>query len=99
MAHRSGAFQFDERGLITDYLDTIGRRLDDFHAPEADSASNRAEVLLYDLSNSERLASSSVDRFEVRNDYPPQAWTCYGTMSPLGPNQRVVADVMRNQSP
>ena len=99
MAHRSGAFQFDERGLIADYLDTIGRRLDDFHAPEADSSSNRAEVLLYDLSNSERLAASSVDRFEVRNDYPAQAWTCYGTMSPLGPNQRVVADVMHKQSP
>lgn len=94
MAHRSGAFRFDERRLITSYLDTIGERLDQFHAPEADNSSNRAEVILYDLSNAERLASSSADRFEVQNGYPPQTWTCYGTMSPLGRNERVVADVM-----
>jgi hypothetical protein len=94
MAHGSGAFRFDERKLLTDYLDTIGIRLDDFHAPAEDNSPRRAEVFLYDLSKVEKLESSSADRFEIRNPYPPQMWTCYGTMSSLGPNERVEAAVM-----
>jgi hypothetical protein len=94
MAHGSGAFRFDERKLLTDYLDTIGIRLDDFHAPAEDNSPRRAEVFLYDLSKVEKLRSSSADRFEIRNPYPPQMWTCYGTMSSLGPNDRVEAAVM-----
>jgi hypothetical protein len=95
MAHGSGAFGFDERKLITDYLDAIGKRIGEFHAPPQDNSSRRAEAILYDLSNIEKLASSTADRFEVKNSYPPQTWMCYGTMSPLEPNQRVVAAVMR----
>ena len=97
MSHDSGAFRFDERKLLTDYLDTIGRRIGEFHAPAGDNSSGRAAVFLYDLSSLEKLASSSADRFEVRNNYPPQTWTCYGTMSSLGPDERVVAAVMREE--
>lgn len=94
MAHGAGAFQFDERKLLTDYLDTIGTRLDDFHAPAEDTSPRRAEVFLYDLSKTEKLDASSADRFEIQNPYPSQMWTCYGTMSPLGADERVVAAVM-----
>src|SRR6185295_10356751 len=85
LAHGSGPFGFDERGLLLTYLDTIGRRLDGFHAPAEDVSPNRAEVSLFDLSDPVRLASSAAERFAIRNDHPPQTWTCYGTMSPGGP--------------
>lgn len=94
MAHGSGAFRFDERKLLTDYLETIGTRLDDFHAPAEDNSPRRAEVILYDLSRGDKLAVSSADRFEIRNPYPSRMWTCYGTMSPLGPRERIAEAVM-----
>ncbi|HET8671472.1 MAG TPA: hypothetical protein VFM05_12835, partial [Candidatus Saccharimonadales bacterium] len=85
MAHGSGPFLFDERKSLTDYLDTIGKRIDEFHSPGED----RAEVFLYDLSNIEKLASSSADSFEVPNSNHPMSWSCYGTLSPLGPTESV----------
>jgi len=99
MAHGSGAFRFDERKLLIDYLDTIGRRIADFHAPRGDFSPNRAEVFLYDLSDVEKLAASSAEHFYVPNTYSPQTWTCYGTMSPLGPREHVVAAVMDEDKP
>ena len=99
MAHGSGPFGFDERQMLIAYLDLIGRRVDEFHAPLEDSTPNRAAVFLFDLSDTGRLAASSVERFAIQNKYPPQTWTCYGTMSPLGPNDRVVADVMGGNAP
>jgi hypothetical protein len=94
MSHTSAGFRFDERRLLNSYLDTIGTRLDEFHAPAEDTSPQRAAVFLYDLSKDEKLATTSAERFEFRNDYPPQTWTCYGTMSPLGPNERVLKAVM-----
>jgi hypothetical protein len=94
MAHGSGPFGFDERQMLIAYLDSIGRRVDEFHAPPEDSTPNRAEVFLFDLSDTVRLGASSAERFAIQNKYPAQTWTCYGTMSPLGPKDRVVADVM-----
>lgn len=94
MAHGSGPFGFDERQMLVAYLDSIGRRVDEFHAPPEDSTPNRAAVFLFDLSDTGRLAASSAELFAIQNKYPPQTWTCYGTMSPFGPSDRVVADVM-----
>jgi hypothetical protein len=99
LAHGSATFGFDERQLIIAYLETIGRRIDAFHAPLEDNTPNRAAVFLFDLSDPEKLAASSAQRFPIRNNYPAQTWTCYGTMSPHGANERVVRAVMRWEGP
>jgi hypothetical protein len=93
MAHNSPGFRFDERQLLTSYLDTIGQRLDEFHAPPEDTSPARAAVLLYDLSIDQKLMAASAETFNFHNGFPPWPWTCYGTMSPLGPNERVVKAV------
>lgn len=85
--------------MLVAYLDSIGRRVDEFHAPPEDSTPNRAAVFLFDLSDTGRLAASSVEGFAIQNTYPAQTWTCYGTMSPFGPSDRVVADVMSGNAP
>jgi len=94
MAHGSGAFRFDERKLIITYLDKIGTRIGEFHAPREEQSATRAEVILYDLSNDEKLASSSADVFSVEGKYIPQIWSCYGTMSPMGSSEHVI-EMMR----
>lgn len=94
MAHSSGPFGFDERRMLLDYLETIGRRLDRFHAPADDTTRNRAEAALFDLSDPSRLAATTAERFPIQNVPPPQGWTCYGTMSPLGPTKKAVAAVL-----
>ena len=100
MSHGSGAFSFDERQLLTAYLDTIGRRLGEFHPLTDDASPNQAAVFLYDLSDPERLASTSAEQFTIRDgDLPEETWTCYGTMSPLGPSERVVKAVMGLDTP
>jgi hypothetical protein len=99
MAHGSAAFRFDERKMLIAYLDTIGRRVDEFHAPPEDSTPYRAAVFLFDLSDPGKLAHSSAELFAIQNNYPPMTWTCYGTMSPHGPNSRVVAAVMGVNAP
>ncbi|MFZ2269545.1 MAG: hypothetical protein WAV95_18370 [Azonexus sp.] len=99
MAHGSGAFGYDERRLIIDYLDRIGHRLDEFHAPPDELSGNRAAVMLFDLSDRQKLASTSAERFPVSNDRPPQTWACYGTMSPLGPSEKTLQAVMDWKKP
>lgn len=99
LAHGSGRFQFDERKLITDYLDTIGTRLDQFHAPIEDTSNVRAEVFLYDLSDPQKLASSSAEKFMFTNPYPSVLWACYSTMSPLEANHAVINDLMQYENP
>jgi hypothetical protein len=94
MAHNSGEFRFDERKMLIAYLDTIGRRVDEFHAPPEDTTRNRAEVFLFDLSDPGKLAQSSTEQFGIQNNYPPMTWACYGTMSPHGPSRRVIEAVM-----
>ena len=93
MTHGSGPFRFDERKMLIAYLDKIGRRVDDFHAPPGDSSPNRAEAFLFDLSDPGKLAQSSTERFGIQNNYPPMTWACYGTMSPHGPNDKVIEAV------
>lgn len=93
-AHGSGRFRFNERGLITDYLNTIGTQLDHFHAPMQDVSTDRAEVFLYDLSNLKKLETSSPDQFEIENPYPSVLWSCYSTMSPFTPNKQIMDDLM-----
>ncbi len=94
LAHGSGPFGFDERGMLLNYLGTIGRRLDEFHAPAADLTPNRAEAVLFDLSDPARLAATTAERFPIGNVPPPQTWTCYGTMSPQGSTSKVEAAVL-----
>jgi hypothetical protein len=98
-AHGSGPFGFDERGMLLDYLGTIGRRLDDFHAPAEDASLNRAEAALFDLSDPTRLAAITAERFPIQDVPPPQTWTCYGTMSPQGPAKKVEAAVLEARTP
>jgi hypothetical protein len=98
LAHGSGPFGFDERGMLLDYLGTIGRRLDDFHAPAEEGSLNRAEAVLFDLSDSARLAATTAERFPIENVPPPQTWTCYGTMSPRGPTEKVEAAVLEGRA-
>lgn len=93
-AHGSGPFGFDERGMLLDYLETIGHPLDRFHAPAGDSTRNRAEAALFDLSDPVRLAATTAERFPIQNVPPPQTWTCYGTMSPLGVKEQVKEAVL-----
>ncbi len=95
MAHGSGPFGFDERGMLLGYLGAIGRRLDSFHAPPGDRTGNRAEIALFDLSDPARLASTSVDLYPIGAVPPQKTWTCFGTMSPYGPDPRVVEEVLR----
>ncbi len=90
MAHGSGPFGFDERGMLLAYLETIGRRLDRFHAPPGDETPNRAEAALFDLSDPARLAATTAERFPLGDIPAPRTWTCYGTMSPGGPAARVM---------
>ncbi|MEP7012590.1 MAG: glycosyltransferase family 39 protein [Acidobacteriota bacterium] len=94
LAHGSGPFGFDERGMLLNYLGTIGRPLDAFHAPAADLTLNRAEAVLFDLSDPARLASTTAERFPIDRVPPPQTWTCYGTMSPQGSTARVERAVL-----
>ncbi len=94
MAHGPGPFGFDERKLIISYLDTIGLRTDEYHAPGEDKSSNHAAVYLFDLSIQEKLAASSAQLFPIDNNYPPKTWTCYGTMSPQGASEKIVRAVM-----
>ena len=90
MAHGSGPFRFDERKMLLAYLDKIGCRVDQFHAPTQDSSCDRAEAFLFDLSNPDKLARSSAELFSIQNDQPAMTWSCYGTMSPYGPDRRVI---------
>ncbi|HEV7667971.1 MAG TPA: hypothetical protein VGS22_05575 [Thermoanaerobaculia bacterium] len=99
MAHGSGPFGFDERGILLDYLETVGRRLDRFHAPAGDTTRNRAEAALFDLSDPERLARTTAERFPIGNVPPSQTWTCYGTMSPQGSTNEVEAAVLDGNRP
>lgn len=94
MAHASGPFDFDERGMLLGYLETIGRRLDRFHAPVDDTTRNRAEAALFDLSDPVRLAATTAERFPIGAVPPSQSWTCYGTMSPLGATTKTIAAVL-----
>ncbi len=99
MAHGSGAFGFDERQLIITYLKTIGSQIDEFHTSSRDPSSSDAAVFLFDLSDPEKLAVSSAKEFPIQNDFQPQAWTCYGVMSPFGASERVVGEVMNRNIP
>ena len=94
MAHGSGPFGFDERGLLLAYLETIGRRLDRFYEPPEDATRNRAEAALFDLSDPVRLAATSAERFPIGTVPPQQSWTCYGTMSPFGATEKTLAAVL-----
>lgn len=94
MAHGSSPFGFDERKLIISYLDTIGLRMDEFHAPGEDNSPNHAVAYLFDLSIQEKLAASSAEQFPIENNYPPKAWTCYGTMSHQGADEKIIRAVM-----
>lgn len=94
MAHGSGAFGFDERNLIITYLETIGLKIDEIHAPLNDLSAGRAAAYLFDLSDPEKLAVSSAKEFPIQNDFQPQAWTCYGTMSPFGASEWIIGEVM-----
>jgi hypothetical protein len=98
LAHGSGRFRFDERKLITDYLNTIGTQLDRFYAPLEDTSTNRAEVFLYDLSDTQKLAKSSAGRYKIDNPFPPVLWACYSTMSPLGPSKQVLDALMQSEN-
>jgi len=94
MAHASGPYIFDERGLILRYLDSIGRRLDE-HVPAGDTTRNRAAAYLYDLSDPARLAFITAEQFPIDSSaYPPQEWSCYATMSPFGVSDRVIRAVL-----
>ena len=74
---------FAERRLLVEYLDTIGRRLDEFRAPADDTSSTAGSVLLYDLSNSQKLAVISSEEFPIGERSILLRWSCYGTMSPI----------------
>lgn len=76
-AHYEGA----EMKLILDYLDTIGRRVDQIPIP---GSSGRwiegAWGYLYDLGDATRLGSSSAETFPLSVEGMPEAgpWKCYG---------------------
>lgn len=84
-----------ERRLIVQYLDAIGEKLQRFDAGTTENSSMRAEALLYDLSDPPRLDRVSAKTFPIRSRHPTQSWTCYGTMSPLGPNPKIVDQLTR----
>jgi hypothetical protein len=79
-AHGGGPFHYDERGLLTRYLDAIGERLDHFK-PVDDNEASSAELSLYDLSSSTKLAAATAATFPVVGQVAPMAWTCYGVMT------------------
>jgi hypothetical protein len=89
MAH-TGPSRFDERRMIVAYLDSIGHRLDEFHAPPQDTTVDRAQLYLFDLSDAERLTHGSAERFAVSDESPPGLSQCYGTLSPNGPGPGVI---------
>jgi len=95
MSHDFGSLRVSERRIILEYLDGIGKRLDQVHAPQGDGSSMRTEAFLYDLSDRNRLDSLSAQRFPIREGYPAQTWSCYGTMSPFAPSPRVLDAVMQ----
>ena len=72
-----------EGPLIVEYLDSLGRRLDEFRATADDNSTTAAFVLLYDLSDPRKLATTSPEEFPVSARSRSVDWTCYGTMSPL----------------
>lgn len=83
LAHEWAISGVSERRTIVDYLDAIGTRRDQFHAPQDDRASGRAEVLLYDLSQRKKLRTLTAKRALLPAVRQGDAWACYGTMSPL----------------
>ena len=82
-AHFAAAFRFNERGLVLAYLDTIGRRLDEFHAPPDDQTPMVAAAYLYDLSDAGKLAHADAGTFRIRGESTPARWSCYGVASPI----------------
>ena len=72
-----------ERRLLVEYLDAIGRRLDEFRAPADDTSTLAGQVFLYDLSSPQTLAVTSAERFPIGVGPRSVDWTCYGTMSPI----------------
>jgi hypothetical protein len=74
---------FAEGRLLVEYLDTLGRRLDQFRAPADDASSTAGFVLLYDLSDPQKLAATSSEQFPVNESSISLDWSCYGTMSPI----------------
>ncbi len=85
--------------MLLGYLGTIGRRLDEFHAPVRDASRNRAEAALFDLSDPDRLAAATAETFPIGTVPPPRTWTCYGTMSPRGASAKVEAAVLERREP
>jgi hypothetical protein len=93
LSHGSGDYGYDERLLITRYLDRIGRRRDSVPSQPVRPMDVSSRVLLYDLSDSSRLELSVATSFPSGSLPPPRLWSCYGTMSPLGPSPAVLADL------
>jgi hypothetical protein len=82
-AHFAAQFRFDERGLVLAYLDAIGHRLDEFHAPPDDQSPMVAAAYLYDLSDGGRLGRQDADTFPFAGKFTPARWSCYGTASAI----------------
>lgn len=92
-AHFGAMFRFDERGLLTAYLDTIGTRRDFFEGAPEDVPASAATVALYDLSSPEKLSTASAEMFPLNGAATPQRWSCYGFMSPPASDGPAAADV------
>ena len=82
IAHFAPQFRFDERGLVLTYLDAIGKRLDEFRAPD-DRSPGVAAAYLYDLSAAATVPQVNANTFPIIGKFTPARWSCYGTASPI----------------
>jgi hypothetical protein len=77
-----------ELRTITEYLDSIGRRVDWMEVRSTpDWITFNAYVFLYDLSNPVQLRAASADTFRVREESLDERvvkWGCVGPQSPSG---------------
>jgi hypothetical protein len=68
--------------LLTEYLDAIGRRLDEIHVPGSSGLPiEGAHAYLYDLSDPSRLTSTDADSYALQPNpvnEDERRWLCYG---------------------
>jgi hypothetical protein len=77
----------DEFETLTNYLDTIGRRVDTITGSATTGLpAQMAYLYLYDLSDGDRLRTASADTFAVpaaKVEESLAQWGCYGTQTPV----------------
>lgn len=86
-SHGAAYHSFNELKLIPDYLNDIGTQLDSFDPNDSSTSKNRAFVLLYDFSKQNKDQTVVAKDYQMRDEFPDNAWSSFGTMNPTLKNE------------